>query len=304
MAAAAQPQSTTGLRRDAIGLREVLFQSITDMAPGAAIAASIPAGVAFAGGSLPLSVVFALVACLLCAWCIGLLSPRDSCRRIAGHLRGPRHPPGRRVPRGLGVCPGRLADSAAGAAAAWLHHRGDAQFRDLRLPGQPVVAVVDTRSADRAGGRLLRRQDIGPARHHSRAVRDRRVPGARRVPGRARGQPQHPVCVRHEVHPERLPRHLRGDRRLGVHPARIRRLRGSRAAGRGGEESAAHDPAGRAAGYAPDRRALCLHDVRGRRGVRARKVSPASLPGPAARPGRAWPAPYTGSSGSSCSWRS
>ena len=29
----------TGLRRDAVGLREVLFQSITDMAPGAAIAA-------------------------------------------------------------------------------------------------------------------------------------------------------------------------------------------------------------------------------------------------------------------------
>src|SRR5262245_51636102 len=63
-----------GLRRDAIGLREVLFQSITDMAPGAAIAASIPAGAALAGGSLPLSVVFALVACLLCAWCIGLLA--------------------------------------------------------------------------------------------------------------------------------------------------------------------------------------------------------------------------------------
>jgi hypothetical protein len=40
-----------GLRRDAIGLREVLFQSITDMAPGAAIVASIPAGAALAGGS-------------------------------------------------------------------------------------------------------------------------------------------------------------------------------------------------------------------------------------------------------------
>ena len=66
--------SAIGLRRDAIGLREVLFQSITDMAPGAAIAASIPAGAALAGGSLPLSVVFALIACLLCAWCIGLLS--------------------------------------------------------------------------------------------------------------------------------------------------------------------------------------------------------------------------------------
>src|SRR4029077_1697591 len=66
--------SAVGLRRDAIGLREVLFQSITDMAPGAAIAASIPAGAGLAGGALPLSVIFALVACLLGAWCIGLLS--------------------------------------------------------------------------------------------------------------------------------------------------------------------------------------------------------------------------------------
>src|SRR6201997_4880796 len=62
------------LRRDAIGLREVLFQSITDMAPGAAIAASFPAGAALAGGSLPLSVVFALVACLFCAVSIAELA--------------------------------------------------------------------------------------------------------------------------------------------------------------------------------------------------------------------------------------
>src|SRR5580700_4976090 len=67
-------RTAVGLRRDAIGLREVLFQSITDMAPGAAIAASIPAGAGLAGGALPLSVVFALVACLLGAWCIGLLA--------------------------------------------------------------------------------------------------------------------------------------------------------------------------------------------------------------------------------------
>ncbi|SRR6266487_2470477 len=64
----------TGLRRGAIGLREVLFQSITDMAPGAAIAASIPAGVAFAGGSLPLAVLFALIACLFSAWSISQLA--------------------------------------------------------------------------------------------------------------------------------------------------------------------------------------------------------------------------------------
>ncbi len=63
-----------GLRRDAIGLREVLFQSITGMAPGAAVAASIPAGAAYAGGSLPLAMVFALVACLLTASSIGLLA--------------------------------------------------------------------------------------------------------------------------------------------------------------------------------------------------------------------------------------
>jgi amino acid transporter len=62
------------LRRDAVGLREVMFQSITDMAPGAAVAASIPAGVAFAGGDLPLSVVVALVGCLLCAFCIAELA--------------------------------------------------------------------------------------------------------------------------------------------------------------------------------------------------------------------------------------
>ena len=67
-------ETTTGLRRNAIGLREVTFQSITDMAPGAAIAASIPAGVAFAGGSLPLAVVFALIACLFCAVSIGQLA--------------------------------------------------------------------------------------------------------------------------------------------------------------------------------------------------------------------------------------
>ncbi len=63
-----------GLRRDAIGLREVLFQSITDMAPGAAIAASIPAGVAFAGGALPLAVVFALIASLFTAWTVSQLA--------------------------------------------------------------------------------------------------------------------------------------------------------------------------------------------------------------------------------------
>ena len=69
-------QAPITLRRNAIGLREVLFQSITDMAPGAAIAASIPAGAAFAGGSLPLAVLFALIACLFCAISVSELAKR------------------------------------------------------------------------------------------------------------------------------------------------------------------------------------------------------------------------------------
>ncbi len=74
MAEAVASTAPPGLRKDAIGLREVLFQSMTDMAPGAAIAASIPFGVGYAGGALPLSVLIALVACLLTAFCIGELA--------------------------------------------------------------------------------------------------------------------------------------------------------------------------------------------------------------------------------------
>ncbi|MEU6511867.1 APC family permease [Streptomyces sp. NPDC046942] len=67
-------ETSGGLRRDAIGLREVLFQSVTAMAPAAAVAASIPSGAAFAGGSLPLAVLIALVACLFTASCVAELA--------------------------------------------------------------------------------------------------------------------------------------------------------------------------------------------------------------------------------------
>ncbi|MGW0965918.1 APC family permease [Streptomyces sp. NPDC002516] len=67
-------EAVPGLRREAVGLREVLFQSITAMAPAAAVAASIPSGAAFAGGSLPLAVLIALVACLFTASCVAELA--------------------------------------------------------------------------------------------------------------------------------------------------------------------------------------------------------------------------------------
>jgi amino acid transporter len=62
------------LARGAVGLREVLFQSVTSMAPAGAVALSIAAGATYAGGALPLAVLLALVACLLVASSIGQLA--------------------------------------------------------------------------------------------------------------------------------------------------------------------------------------------------------------------------------------
>ncbi|HLY65914.1 MAG TPA: APC family permease, partial [Chloroflexota bacterium] len=66
--------SGTTLARGAIGLREVLFQSVTSMAPAGAVALSIAAGATYAGGALPLAVLLALIACLLVATSIGQLA--------------------------------------------------------------------------------------------------------------------------------------------------------------------------------------------------------------------------------------
>jgi hypothetical protein len=52
-AGAARSQSFDHLRENSIGLPQVLFQSITHMAPGAAIAFSILFSVQFAGPALP-----------------------------------------------------------------------------------------------------------------------------------------------------------------------------------------------------------------------------------------------------------
>jgi amino acid transporter len=71
---AQQADSGSQLQRDAIGLGPVLFQSITHMAPGAAVAFSIIFAVPYAGGATPLAVVIALVACLMVAVSIGQLA--------------------------------------------------------------------------------------------------------------------------------------------------------------------------------------------------------------------------------------
>jgi hypothetical protein len=68
------PGTFDHLREHSIGLPQTLFQSITHMAPGAAIAFSILVSVQFSGPALPLAVLVALVACLLVANSIGQLA--------------------------------------------------------------------------------------------------------------------------------------------------------------------------------------------------------------------------------------
>jgi amino acid transporter len=73
-AGAVRSQTFERLRVHSIGLPQVLFQSITHMAPAAAVAYSIYISVPFSQQALALSVLFALIACLCAATAIGQLA--------------------------------------------------------------------------------------------------------------------------------------------------------------------------------------------------------------------------------------
>jgi amino acid transporter len=62
------------LARNAIGMPEVLFQSITHMAPAVATALSIGTATAFAGGITPLAVLLAMIAVLFTAFSMAQLA--------------------------------------------------------------------------------------------------------------------------------------------------------------------------------------------------------------------------------------
>jgi amino acid transporter len=72
--AQSQDPASPTLARNAIGLTEVLFQSVTHMAPAVATAISIGAATAFAGGITPLALVFAMVAVLFTAFSMSELA--------------------------------------------------------------------------------------------------------------------------------------------------------------------------------------------------------------------------------------
>jgi amino acid transporter len=75
-AGAARARSFDHLREHSIGLTQVLFQSITHMAPAAAVAYSIFISVPYSQQALPLSVGLALIACICAATAIGQLAKR------------------------------------------------------------------------------------------------------------------------------------------------------------------------------------------------------------------------------------
>src|ERR1700686_957599 len=107
------------LERNAVGLAPTLFQSITHMAPAAAVAFSIIVGVPYAGGSIPLAVLLALIACLFVAISIG---------QLARHLppAGGLYTFSSRGTSSLRRLPGRLGLHAGGAG------RGAAPVPHLR----------------------------------------------------------------------------------------------------------------------------------------------------------------------------
>src|SRR3954469_24919423 len=74
MEAARTTRSFEHLREHSIGLSQVLFQSITHMAPAAAVAYSLYISVPAARQALPLSVALALIACICAAASIGQLA--------------------------------------------------------------------------------------------------------------------------------------------------------------------------------------------------------------------------------------
>ena len=165
------------LARGAIGLREVLFQSITSMAPAGAVALSIAAGATYAGGALPLSVLLALVGCLLVASSIGQLAKHlPSAGSIYTYPAEAIHP-ALGIPGGLGLrprrgthrpdhdgsvrLPVRLGHADRGAVAVH-HHLG--LLHDLRCPGDRR-AQLPRREAERAH------------RHGPRHLRDPHFPG-------------------------------------------------------------------------------------------------------------------------------
>jgi amino acid transporter len=72
--AATAAATSASLRPNAVGLTGVLFQSITLMGPGVAVAFAYGPGITYAGGSFPLALLLAMIGCLLLAISFGQMA--------------------------------------------------------------------------------------------------------------------------------------------------------------------------------------------------------------------------------------
>jgi amino acid transporter len=61
----------SALEAESVGFTEVLFQSLTYISPGTSLALVLPFVVVFAGGALPLVVIFIFIGCFSTAWLLG-----------------------------------------------------------------------------------------------------------------------------------------------------------------------------------------------------------------------------------------
>ena len=61
----------SSLEAESVGFAEVLFQSLTFISPGTSLALVLPFVVVFAGGALPLVVIFIFIGCFSTAWLLG-----------------------------------------------------------------------------------------------------------------------------------------------------------------------------------------------------------------------------------------
>ncbi len=69
--ATADSDKVSTLASESVGFTEVLFQSLTYISPGTSLALVLPFVVVFAGGALPLVVIFIFIGCFSTAWLLG-----------------------------------------------------------------------------------------------------------------------------------------------------------------------------------------------------------------------------------------
>ena len=266
--------SVAPLRRDAVGLLEVLFQSMTSMAPAAAIAASIPLGAAYAAGALPLAVLIAFVGILLSAWSIGQLAKHIPAAGSVATYSAAGLSPWVGFLVGWGytamqvlVLPLVMLQLGFTVAGEW--HSEQASFSTglwwiFTVAGTALVCFLvyrGVRTSTRAGVYL---GSIEIAVFLGLAI-------ALVVKA---GERQHAAGLHDPLRQRQgLRWHERGRGRGCRHPARLRRLRVGGGTGRRGQAAAAQHPSRRADGDRADRWAVPVHDLRGGRRLRPGKLA-------------------------------